>query len=73
MAKKQIRKKRPRVGSTPQSVLNSATVDSPVEPQMLRIIKKWSFFRRMLGPTSGDLRSFQIYKTDNGHYTVYLD
>ena len=72
MPKKQKGKKRPRVGSTPQSV-NLGTVDSPVEPQMLRIIKRWSFFRRMLGTTSGDLRSFQIYETDNGHYTVYLN
>jgi hypothetical protein len=74
MPKKQIGKKRPRAGSKPQgskSVLN-AVVDTPIEPQMLRTIKRWSFFRRMLGATSGDVRSFQIYMAEKRYYTVYL-
>jgi hypothetical protein len=45
--------------------------DNPVEPQMLRTIKRWSFFRRVLG-TPADIRSFQIYITKSGYYTVYL-
>jgi hypothetical protein len=75
MPKKQIGKKRPRAGSKShrgKSVLSAGRVDSPIEPQMLRTIKRWSFFRRILGATSGDVRSFQIYITKNGYYTVYL-
>jgi hypothetical protein len=80
MPKKQVGKKRRRAGSEPhrgKSVLNSGIVDRPIAPQMLRTIKEWSFFRRMLGTTSGDvrgdIRSFQIYITKNGYYTVYLN
>jgi len=75
MPKKQIGKKRPSAGSKPhrdKSVLNSGMVDSPIEPQMDRTIKRWSFFRRILGTTAGDVRSFQIYTTKSGYYTVYL-
>ena len=74
MPKKQIGKKRPRAGSKThrgKSVQNPGRMDSPIEPQMLRTIKRWSFFRRR-GATSRDLRSFQIYITKNGYYTVYL-
>jgi hypothetical protein len=41
--------------------------------QMLWTIKVQSFFRRALGITSGDIRSFQLCKTNSGYYhTVYL-
>jgi hypothetical protein len=74
MPKKQIGK-RPRAGSKPhrgKSVLNPGLVDSPIEPRMLSTIKMWSLFRRMIGTTSRDIRSFQIYITKSGYYTVYL-
>jgi hypothetical protein len=74
MPKKQIGKKRPRPGAKQhrgKSVLGSGMANNPVEPQMLRTIKRWSFFRRVLG-TPADIRSFQIYITKSGYYTVYL-
>ena len=41
--------------------------------QMLWPIKVQSLFRRALGVTSGDIRSFQLCKTNSGYYhTVYL-
>ena len=76
MPKKQMGKKRPRAGLKPgrdKSVPNLGMGDSSIEPQMLPIIKRWSFFRRMLGTASGNIRSFQIYITKNGYYTVYLE
>ena len=75
MPKKQMGKKRPTAGSKlhkGKSVLNAGMADSPIEPQMLGTIKRWSFFRRMLGATPGDVRSFQIYITKSGYYTIYF-
>ena len=76
MKKKHTRAKRPRAGATPrsrESVLNSRMSDNPVEAQMeRRWLRVQSSFQRVFG-TAGDLRSFQIYKTDSGYQTVYLN
>jgi hypothetical protein len=77
MTKKHTGAKRPRGRATPnrrKSVLNSRVDDVSLEAQMEKLwtIKMRSFFQRVLGTTAGDLRSFQIYKTDSGYQTVYL-
>ena len=57
-----------------ESVQNARMRDNPVEAQTERLwtIKARNFFRLALGKTSGDILSFQLYKTDSGYRTVYL-
>ena len=73
MTKKQT--KRPRAGGLPhrrKSVLSSRMRDNSVQAQTEMLWTKWNVFRRALGITTGDVRSFQLYITDNGYRTVYL-
>jgi len=73
MTKKQT--KRPRAGGLPhrrKSVLSSRMRDNSVQAQTEMLWTKWNVFRRALGITTGDIRSFQLYITDNGYRTVYL-
>ena len=75
MTKKQTVGKRARAGERKRkSVLNSRMGDNPAEAQTeeLWTIKVQNFFRLTLGKTSGDIQSFQLYKTDSGYRTVYL-
>ena len=73
MTKKQT--KRPRAGTLPhrrKSVLSSRRRDDSVEAQTEMFWTRWNVFRRALGITTGDIRSFQLYITDSGYRTVYL-
>jgi hypothetical protein len=74
MTKKKTVGKRPRADERKRkSVRNSRMDDNPVEAQADRLwTKVRNFFRLTLGITSGDIHSFQLYKTDSGYHTVYL-
>ena len=76
MTRKRMGAKRPRAGALPhrrKSVLNSRMRDNPVDQtEMFWTIKARNFFRRALGITTGDIRSFQLCKTNSGYQTVYL-
>ena len=67
MTKKRTGSKRPRAGALPHRRDN--TVD---QTHMFRESKERNFFRRFLGMTNGDIRSFQLCITNSGYYTVYL-
>jgi hypothetical protein len=77
MTKKRMGTKRPKAGVSPRrrkSVLKSGMRDNSVEGQTERLstINLPSFFRRVLGITPDDIRSFQLRKTNSGYRTVYL-
>jgi hypothetical protein len=74
MTKKRMGTKRPRAGAhRRKSVLNTRMRDNPVDQtEMFWTIKARNFFRRAIGTTTGDIRSFQLCITNSGYYTVYL-
>jgi hypothetical protein len=75
MTKKNMVAKRRRVDARPRrrnSVLKSRMRDNPVGVQTEGLSTIKVLFRRVLGIIPGDIRSFQLCKTDSGYHTVYL-
>ena len=73
--KKQTVGKRPRAGERKRkSVLNSRMRDNleKAQTEMLWTINVRNFFQAVLGTTTGGIRSFQLYETNSGYYTIYL-
>jgi len=50
--------------------LLKSPIQNPVENERLATIKV--LFRRVLGMTPGEIRSFQLCQTVSGYHTVYL-
>ena len=75
MTKKQTVRKRPKAREhRRESVLHTRMRNNLEKAQTERLwtINVRNFFQTVLGTTTGDIHSFQLYETNSGYRTVYL-
>ena len=74
MTKKQTVRKRPKARKHRREFVLHTRMRNNQEAQTERLwtIIVRNFFQTVLGRTTGDIRSFQLYETNSGYHTVYL-